>query len=246
MTKNILLLIFTLLIVAYPFLEKLIGQENRDKVLIYIYAPIGLLYLIITSWVILSSHFETNQLANKMLSQEKITGSLTAVIGKVSSFEIRTRYVFEYEYEVNRITMDKANPIKAYLVKSQDKSKKIVFSTDNPKIYYPTKNMLEFRFSFTPENPEEIFGKKFSLLENFDLLYLPYQSFTHFLALVSIGKENKLKSIPLVYFQVIINGKVYIDEKQEIKDIEPGSLVLIFQSQPKLFENIENYFLDTN
>lgn len=244
--QNILYILFTALILAYPLYEgKLVHEAYRQKILHYVYAPLALACLLLTIWTIVSSYKESSIFTQRLTKQEGKTKALVAGRLKITSFEIRARYKFIYKNELDaKIMMQKANPTSAYIVNTEFKKDSISFTSDNPKIYYPNKRTIEFKFSFAPDPPSDIYGKPLSFLEKFDSLYLPWQSFTHFLALLELGGPVELSEDPYLYFQVLINGEVIIDQKEIIKDLPPDSVVLIFSTEPKLFKDIERYFLD--
>jgi len=244
--QNILYILFTALILAYPLYEgKLVHEAYRLKILHYIYAPLALTILLLTIWKLVSSDKESFFFTQRLTKQESKTKALLAGSLKISSFEIRARYKFTYKNDLDaKIIMEKANPIAAYIVNTEIKKDSISFTSDNPKTYYPNKHTIEFKFSFAPENPSDVYGKPLRFLEKFDSLYLPWQSFTHFLALLKLGGPVELSKDPLLDFQVLINGEVVIDQKEIIKDLDPDSVVLIFRTEPKLFKDIEKYFLD--
>lgn len=223
--QHILYLIFTALILAYPLYEKrLVPDIYRAKILYIFYAPLALVVFVLTAWMIISS----------------VAESL-----KISSFEIRARYRFEYKENLNvTIAMMKANPIKAYIVNSKEKTDSLSFTTDNPNMYYPNKHTVEFKFDFTLENPAVLYGKRMGFLEKYDSIYFPWKSFTHYLALLKVGGQPELSSDPILFFQIIINGKVYLDQIENIKDIDPGSTVLIYRPEPEVFKDIEMRFMD--
>ena len=244
--QNILYIFFTALILAYPLYErKLVHEAYRQIILYYVYAPLALTCLLLTIWTFVSSDKESSIFTQRLAKQEGKTKALVAGSLKISSFEIRARYKFIYKNELDaKIIMQKANPIKTYIVNTEVKKDSISFTSDNPKIYYPNKHSIEFKFSFAPENPSDVYGKPLRFLEKFDSLYFPWQSFTHFLALLNLGGPVELSEDPLLDFQVLINGEVIIDQKEKISDLPPDSVVLIFKTEPKLFKNIEKYFLD--
>jgi hypothetical protein len=245
-SQNILYIFFTALILAYPLYEgKLVHEAYRQRILHYVYAPLALTCLLLTIWTLVSSDKESSLFSQRLIKQEGKTKALVAGSLKISSFEIRARYKFIYKNDLDtKIIMHKANPIAAYIVNTEVKKDSIAFTSDNPKIYYPNKHTVEFKFSFAPENPSDVYGKPLRFLEKFDSLYLPWQSFTHFLALLKLGGPVELSEDPHLDFQVLINGEVVIDQKEIIRDLDPDSVVLIFRTEPKLFKDIEKYFLD--
>jgi len=244
--QNILYIIFTALILAYPLYEgKIVQEAYRQKILHYVYGPLALACLLFTIWNIVSSDKDSAVIFQRLTKQEGNTKALVAGRLKITSFEIIARYKFIYKNKLDaKIMMQNANPISAYIVNTRVKKDSISFTSDNPKIYYPNKHTIEFKFTFAPENPSDIYGKPLGFLENFDSLYLPWQSFTHFLALLKLGGPVELSEDPHIDFQVLINGEVIIDRKEIIKDLPPDSVVLIFRTEPKLFQDIEKYFLD--
>ena len=244
--QNVLYIFFTALILAYPLYEgKLVHEAYRQKILHYVYAPLALTCLLLTIWALVSSDKESFIFTQRLAKQEGKTKALVAGRLKITSFEIRARYKFIYKNELDaKIMIQKANPITAYIVNTEVKKDSISFTSDNPKIYYPNKHTIEFKFSFAPENPSDVYGKPLRFLEKFDSLYLPWQSFTHFLSLLKLGGQVELSEDPILDFQVLINGEVIIDQKEIIKDLPPDSVVLIFRTKPKLFKDIERYFLD--
>jgi len=181
--------------------------------------------LAIIIWTLVSSRAESDKFFQKLTRQENSTKSLIAESLKISSFEIRTRYRYEYKNELGvQIEMKKSNPIKAYIVNNEKEKDSISFINDSPKIYYPNKNTLEFNFNFSLEEPSKVYGKPLKLLEQYDKIYFPWKSFTYFLALLKVGgRSPELASEPILFFQIIINGRVYLEQKEIIKDIEPSA-----------------------
>lgn len=244
--RDILYLIFTALILSYPLYEKyLIKDIYRSKVLYYVYAPLAAICLALILWITISAYIESSSITRRIKNQEIHTKSLFAENLRVSSIEIRARYKFEYKSELKAtFKMEKANPIKTYFVNTNIKKDSVAFACDNPKVYYPNKNTVEFKFVFSPENMAELSGKPMDYLEKFDKIYFPWKSFTHYLALLKLGGAVEQSTDPKLFFQIIINGKVLIDQEEVIKDIDPSSVILIFNTEPELFKDIEKRFLD--
>ncbi len=242
---NILSLIFTAFILAYPLYDKLLIKDTyRSTSLYYGYVPLALICLLLMLWTIISSNIESSRFHRKLTSQESRTESLLGESLKISSIEIRTTYRFKYQSELNAtFNMQKANPIKSYLVNSEVEKDSLSFTCDNPNVYFPDRNTVEFKFTFIPEDPTDIHGKQLGYLEKYDKVYFPWKSFTHFLALLKLGSSMKTSTEPILIFQILINGRVLIDQIVVIKNIDPSSTVLIFTA-PELFKDIEIRSLD--
>lgn len=245
-TRDILYLFFTSLILAYPlYAEKLVSETYRAKILYFVYAPLALVCLLIMIWTFVSSNIEISVFGRRLANQEHSTKSLVAASLKISSFEIIARYQFEYKEDLKaKIIMQKANPIRAYIVNTKAEKDYISFTNDVPKLEYPTKKTIDFKFTFTPESPTEVYGRPLEFLEKYDSLYFPWASFIHYLALLKVGGPTELSSDPILSFQVIINGRVILDQGETIKDLDPDSKVLIFRTEPDLFKDIEMRFLN--
>jgi hypothetical protein len=244
---DILYIIFTALILSYPLYEKLlIKDEYRARVLYYGYLPLAIVCVCLMVWTIITANIESRKVRLRLTNQEIRTESLRAESLKISSIEIRTTYKFEYRNELNAtFKMMKANPIKTYLVNSKAEKNSIPLVCDDPKVYFPGKHTVEFKFRFTPETPSELYGKSLGFLEKYDKIYFPWKSFTHFLALLKVGGGTIEQSTdPFMAFQVLLNGRVLIAQEEAIKNIDPSDVVLIFQTEPDLFKNIETRFMD--
>jgi hypothetical protein len=244
---DILYIIFTALILAYPLYEKLlIKAEYRRRVLYYGYLPLAIVCVCLMGWTIIAANIESRKVSLRLTNQETRTESLRAESLKISSIEILTTYKFEYRNELNTtFKMMKANPIKTYLVNSKAEKDSISLVCENPKVYFPDKHTVEFKFKFTPDSPTGLYGRPLRHLEKYDEIYFPWKSFTHFLALLKVGGGSVEPSTdPLLAFQVLLNGRVLIDQKEAIKNIDPSDVVLIFQTEPDLFNDIETRFLD--
>jgi hypothetical protein len=243
---DILYVIFTALILGYPLYEKLlIKEEYRTRVLYYGYVPLALACVLLMVWTMISANIESKKASLRLTNQESTTKSLRAESLKISSIEVRTSYSFEYRTELKAtFQMGKANPIKTYLVNSKAEKDSVHLACDNPKVYFPDKHTIEFKFSFVPETPVELHGRALSHLEKYDKIYFPWKSFTHYLALLKVGGPIEPSTEPLLAFQVLVNGRVLIDQKETIKNIDPNDVVLIFQTEPDLFKDIETRFLD--
>jgi len=244
---DILYLIFTALILSYPLYEKyLIKDIYRTKVLYYVYAPLAAICLALMLWIAISANIESGSLISRLTNQEINIKSLFAENLRISSLEIQTRYKFEHENELIKAAfkMEKSNPIKMYFVNTDIEKDFVAFACDNPKMYCPNKNTVEFKFVFFPVNMAVLSGKPMDYLEKYDKIYFPWKSFTHFLALLKLGGAVEQSTDPKLFFQIIINGKVLIDEEVVIKDLDPSSVILIFNTEPEVFKDIEKRFLD--
>ena len=62
--------------------------------------------------------------------------------------------------------------------------------------------------------------------------------------MLKVGGKVSPLSEQILFPQLIINGRVYIDQKQAIKDLAPDSKVLIFRTEPELFKDIEKHYLE--
>jgi hypothetical protein len=243
---DILYVIFTALILGYPLYEKLLIKDKyRTKVLYYGYLPLASVCVLLMVWTIISANIESKKIGLKLTQQENSTTSLKAESLKISSVEVRTTYRFEYRNELNAtFQMMKANPIRTYLVNSKAEKDSLHFICDNPKAYFPDKHTVEFKFTFTPETPTELSGKAMSYLEKYDKIYFPWKSFTHYLALLKVAGSIEPSKHPVLAFQVLVNGRVLIDQEEVIKNIDPNDGVLIFQTEPDVFRDIETRFMD--
>lgn len=244
---DILYIIFTALILGYPIYEKLlIKDEYRARVLYYGYLPLAIVCVGLMVLTIIAANIESRKVSLRLTNQEGRTESLRAESLKISSIEIQTTYKFEYRNELNAtFKMMKANPIKTYFVNSKVEKDSISLVCDDPKVYFPDKHTVEFKFIFTPETPSELYGKPLGHLEKYDKIYFPWKSFTHFLALLKVGGGTIEQSTdPFMAFQMVLNGRVLIDQEEAIKNINPCDVVLIFQTEPELFKDIETRFMD--
>lgn len=246
-SHDILYIIFTALILGFPLYEKLlIKEEYRAKVLYYGYLPLAIVCVCLMAWTIITTNIESRKVKLRLTNQEKSTKSLEAESLKISSFEILTSYSFEYKNELkSTFQMTKANPIKTYLVNSKVKKDSIHLVCENPKVYFPGKHAVEFKFRFTPEVPTELYGKPMGQLEVYDKIYFPWKSFTHFLAMLKVGGGSVEPSAePLMALQVLINGRVLIDHKEPINNLNPDDVIIIFKTEPDLFKDIETRFIE--
>lgn len=237
---------FTTLILAYPLYEKYIIKDiYRSKVLYYVYAPLAVICILLMLWITVSTNIESSNLTHRLSKQEDSTKSLVADNLKISSIEIRVRYKFEYKSELKaKIRMVKANPLKTYFVNTDIEKDFIAFECDNPKVFYPTNNTIEFKFDFSPKNMADLSGKPIDYLEKYDKIYFPWGSFTHYLALLKVGGAVEQLTDPMLIFQITINGKVLIDHEGSIKNLDPGSVIIIFNTEPEIFTDIVNRFLE--
>jgi hypothetical protein len=244
---DILYVIFSGFILAFPLYEKMvIKEEIRSKVLYYVYAPLAFVCLILMVWSTISSNIEKRKFVKRLAIQEKSTLSLEEENLKISSFEISTNYQFKYKDKLRfKFSMDKRNPIKTSVVNTDEAHDSITFTCDDPKVFYPDEHTIEFKFYFKPDSPSDIYGKPLSYLSKYDKIYFPWKSFTHYLALTKVGGPiEKSDFPPTLDFKVMINGRVLLDQTEEIKNIDPKSVVLIFPSQSHLFIEIEKWYLD--
>lgn len=244
---DILYLIITALILAYPLYEKkFIKEEYRSKLLYFFYSPLAFCCLILMVWLTISTNIANTNTDNGIRNQEVKSKALIAEKLKISSFEIKTKYTFEYKNSLKaKVYMDKQpRPIKTYLVNSEKQKDSIAFVCNNPHVYYPKDNTVEFNLDFIPENPMELYGKPLYFLSNYEKVYFPWEQVTIYLALFKVGGKVEKAKEPTVSFQIIINGKPYLENTDEIKNLEPGSVILIFQTKPEIFENIEQHFLN--
>jgi len=244
--QDVLYVIFTTLILAYPLYEKLlIKEEYRTRVLYFGYVPLALACVLLMVWTIISANIESKRVGLRLTGQESSTKSLLAESLKISSIEVRTTYRFEYQSELKAtFQMIKANPIKTYLVNSKSEKDSAPLACDNPKVYFPDKHTVEFKFAFQPETSTDLQGRTLGYLEKYDKIYFPWKSFTHYLAMLKVGGPVKQSTDPILDFQILINGRVLIDQREVIKDIDPNSVVLIFKTEPDMFKDIEFRFLD--
>jgi hypothetical protein len=234
------------LILAYPLYEKLIIKDTyRSKVLYYVYAPLSVICVLLLLWITISINIESSKLNQRLSKQEDSTKSLFGDNLKISSIEIRARYIFEYKSELKaKFRMYKANPLKLYFVNTDIKKDSLSFECDNPKVYYPKNNTVEFKFDFSPENMADLSGNSLDYLEKYDKIYFPWKSFTHYLALLKVGGPVEQSTDPMLIFQIIINGKVLIDHEGSINNLDPGSVIVIFNTEPEIFADIINRFLE--
>ena len=246
---SVLYLIFSALILSYPLYEEVIFKEEiREDMLLFVYSPFALICFGLMFYEALS----TNKIFKKFNilhgNHTKITDSLISQNLSISKIKIHTKYIFRYKQELTaKIVMQKNNPIRAYFIDTEDKKNHLEFLCDNPQIYYPDKNAIEFSFSFRPSHPSKVYGKQVADLERFDQIYFPWQSFIHFLALLKVGGEVQKDSEPTLNFQIVINDVVYIDHESLIENIPDDSQVIIFNTEPSIFSNIdENYLSETN
>jgi hypothetical protein len=244
--RDILYLIFTALILSYPLYEKyLIKDIYRSNALYYIYVPLAVICFVLMLWITISGNIESSSLTHRIKNQEINTRTLFAENLLISSLEIRTRYKFEYQNDLKAtIKMEKANPIKMYFVNTDIEKDSLAFVCDNPKIYFPNKNTIEFKFVFFPDDIAALSRKPMNFLEKYNKIYFPWKSFTHYLALLKLGGPIKQSTDPKLFFQIIINGKVLIEQDEVIKNIDPDSVILIFNTEPELFKDIEKRYLD--
>jgi len=244
--REILYLIFTALILAYPLYEgKLLSERYKRKIRYFVYTPLAFICLLLTIWLVVSASIEIDIFGSRLTEQEHSTKSLVAASLKISSFEIITRYQFVYKKDLKaKIRMQKANPIRAYIVNSKVEKDYVSFVNDVPKVEYPNRKTIDFKFTFAPESPAEVYGRPLGFLEKYDTLYLPWGSFIHYLALLKLGGPTELSSDPILFFQIIINGRVILDQREPIKDLDPDTKVLIFRTEPDLFKDIEMRILN--
>jgi hypothetical protein len=158
---------------------------------------------------------------------------------------VRTTYRFEYKNSLNaNFQMIKANPLKTYLVNSKAEKDSVALACDNPKVYFPDKHTVEFKFVFQPDQSTDLQGRPLGYLEKYDKIYFPWKSFIHYLALLTVGGPVIQSTDPILDFEILVNGRVLINQKEVIKDIDPNSIVLIFRTEPDLFKDIEVRFMD--
>lgn len=231
MVGGVLYILSTIILVlAYPIIQQLIRREKWNRVVFYIYVPFAVIYVVVTVFIVLSSH-RTETTVQTLENQELLLRDL----------RVRVCYTFRLAQDAE----DKGGRIMGLsidggFVDTHSNTGDVLrmYTDYEYDIAHPRSRALEASFEFIPVDQAQVLNRPVSWLEKYDMLVLPYEAI---LRTFVGGVQGQWLGLEI---KVLVNGRVIAEYVQD-GDVPAGTKNLHLAPEGGLFRDIEKLYLES-